>query len=47
MIRSADYNIGKLIDYFIKIDPNTIIALTGDHGAREAPLYASNENVTN
>lgn len=41
MIRSADYHIGRLIDYFLKIDPNTIVALTGDHGAREHPLYSA------
>jgi arylsulfatase A-like enzyme len=47
MIRSADYHIGRLVDYVLKIDPNTVVALTGDHGAREHPIYTKNENVTN
>ena len=46
-IRSADYYFGRLINYVSKFNNNTIVVLTGDHGARERPLYTANESVTN
>ncbi|CAL6016033.1 Sulfatase [Hexamita inflata] len=47
MIRSADHYIGKLISYIHQIDNNTLLALTGDHGAREHPVYSKNQHITN
>ncbi|CAL6114574.1 Sulfatase [Hexamita inflata] len=47
MLRSADHYIGKLISYIHQIDNNTLLALTGDHGAREHPVYSKNQPLTN
>ena len=45
-MRSADYYFGRLIDYVSKFNNNTVVVLTGDHGARERPLYDASEGVT-
>lgn len=45
-MRSADYYFGRLINYVSKFNNNTIVVLTGDHGARERPLYGADEHVT-
>ena len=42
---SDKYEIGKVLDWLKENDPNTIFAITGDHGTRDIPLRESNSQI--
>lgn len=39
MAKYTDHYIAQVIENITRIDNNTIFFITGDHGAREVPLY--------
>ena len=45
MLHVADYHIGRMISFIEKLDDETILFFTGDHGPREYPVFRKNEHV--
>ena len=45
MLHVADYHLGRMISYIEKLDNETILLYTGDHGPREYPVMKANQII--
>lgn len=44
-LRYTDHQIGYIVEQIKKIDDNTIIIVTGDHGAREVNIFETGQKI--